>query len=107
MLETLNDLTGLLVSTFQGESTGTSFVVDGARGREFGQKERKPRPTLPREPTAKDFPWCAVRCNRRQPGTTGVESARRELGDESRGPGPVALEHAHREERAQRIVGRA
>ena len=30
MLEKLNDLTGLLVSTFQGDYTGTSFVVDGS-----------------------------------------------------------------------------
>ena len=30
-------------------------MVDGARGREFGQKERKPRPTLPKEPTAEEF----------------------------------------------------
>lgn len=41
MVERLNDLTGLLVSTFQGESRGTSFVVDGTRGRDFGQTERK------------------------------------------------------------------
>jgi beta-lactamase regulating signal transducer with metallopeptidase domain/predicted esterase len=49
MVERLNDLTGLLVSSFQGEYTGTSFVIDGARGRNHAQKERKPRPTLPRE----------------------------------------------------------
>ena len=29
MVKKLNDLTGLLVSTFQGEELGTSFVVDG------------------------------------------------------------------------------
>jgi predicted esterase len=51
MVENLNNLTGLLVSTFQGEYGGSSFVVDGARGRNFAQKERKPRPGLPREPT--------------------------------------------------------
>jgi RNA polymerase sigma factor (sigma-70 family) len=57
MVEKLNDLTGLLVSTFQGQgkSTGTSFVVDGARGSDFAQKERKPRPKLPKEPTPKEF----------------------------------------------------
>ena len=43
MVEKLNDLTGLLVSTFQGEELGTSFVVDGARGRNLAQKERKAR----------------------------------------------------------------
>jgi predicted esterase len=56
MVERLNDLTGLLVSTFQGEYIGTtSFVVDGKRGRGFAQKERKPRPVLPKEPTAREF----------------------------------------------------
>ena len=49
MLEKLNDLTGLLVSTFQGEYTGTSFVVDGTRGRNFAQKERQTRPAPPEE----------------------------------------------------------
>src|SRR5205823_3262762 len=39
MVERLNDLTGLLVATFQAESRGSSFVVDGARGREFAQTE--------------------------------------------------------------------
>jgi RNA polymerase sigma factor (sigma-70 family) len=51
----LNDLTGLLVSTFQGEYSGTSFVVDGARGRNFAQKERKPRQPLPKEPTPQEL----------------------------------------------------
>jgi RNA polymerase sigma factor (sigma-70 family) len=55
MVEKLNDVTGLLVSTFQGEYSGTSFVVDGARGRNFAQKERKPRPTLPKEPTPQEL----------------------------------------------------
>jgi RNA polymerase sigma factor (sigma-70 family) len=55
MVERLNDLTGLLVSTFQGGNTGTSFVVDGARGSRFAQKERKPRPTLPKEPTPREL----------------------------------------------------
>src|SRR5438034_8633835 len=54
MVEQLNDSTGLLVSTFQGAVTGTAFVVDGARGQEFAQKERKPRPYLPKEPTPED-----------------------------------------------------
>jgi predicted esterase len=49
MVEKLNDLTGLLVSSFQGEYTGTAFTVDGTRGRNFAQKERKPRPMLPKE----------------------------------------------------------
>jgi RNA polymerase sigma factor (sigma-70 family) len=56
MLERLNDLTGLLVSTFQAESRGAAaFVVDGARGREFAQKERRPRWTPPKEPTPQDL----------------------------------------------------
>jgi predicted esterase len=41
MVEKLNDMTGHPVSTFQGEYTGASFVVDGARGRTFAQTERK------------------------------------------------------------------
>jgi RNA polymerase sigma factor (sigma-70 family) len=55
MVEKLNDATGLLVSTFQGEYNGTSFVVDGTRGRNFAQKERKPRPVLPKEPTPREL----------------------------------------------------
>jgi RNA polymerase sigma factor (sigma-70 family) len=55
MLERLNDLTGLLVSTFQGESRGTAFVVDGVRGRELAQAERKPRPVPPKEPTPQEL----------------------------------------------------
>jgi predicted esterase len=41
MVEKLNDLTGLLVSTAQVVETGSAFVVDGTRGRELVQKERK------------------------------------------------------------------
>ena len=55
MVELLNDMTGLLVSTFQGENSGTSFVIDGTRGRNFAQKERKPRPTLPKEVKPEEF----------------------------------------------------
>src|SRR5262249_39179872 len=55
MVEKLNDLTGRLVATFQGEENGTSFVVDGTRGRAFAQKERQARPKLPKEPTAKEL----------------------------------------------------
>jgi RNA polymerase sigma factor (sigma-70 family) len=58
MVDKLNDLTGLLVSTFQGAVTGTGLVVDGARGQEFAQKERKPRPTPPKEPTPQEL-WAA------------------------------------------------
>ena len=43
MVEKLNVETGRPVSTFQGEYTGTSFVVDETRGREFAQKERTVR----------------------------------------------------------------
>jgi beta-lactamase regulating signal transducer with metallopeptidase domain/predicted esterase len=49
MVESLNDMTGRLVSTFQGANSANSFVVDGSRGRNFAQIERKPRPTLPKE----------------------------------------------------------
>ncbi len=55
MVERLNDLTGLLVSTFQGQGTGTSFVVDGNRGSPFAQKEQKPRPKLPKEPAVREL----------------------------------------------------
>jgi beta-lactamase regulating signal transducer with metallopeptidase domain/predicted esterase len=55
MVERLNDMTGLLVSTFQGENSGTSFVIDGTRGRNFAQKERKPRPTLSKEVKPGEF----------------------------------------------------
>jgi predicted esterase len=41
MVEKLNDLTGLLVSSFQGQELGTSFVVDDRRGRSLAQKERR------------------------------------------------------------------
>src|SRR5262249_24557697 len=50
MVEKLNDLTGLLVATFQGGYTDIpSFVVDGVRGRQFAQKERKASGTRGRE----------------------------------------------------------
>jgi beta-lactamase regulating signal transducer with metallopeptidase domain/predicted esterase len=49
MLEKLNDLTGRLVATFQGEYAGNSFVVDGTRGSNFAQKERQTRPASPKE----------------------------------------------------------
>jgi RNA polymerase sigma factor (sigma-70 family) len=55
MVDRLNDLTGLLVATYQGEYQGSSFVIDGTRGREFAQKERKPRWTIPPEPTRKEL----------------------------------------------------
>ncbi len=54
-VETLNGLTGLLVSTFQGEYTGRSFVIDGTHGRDLAQKERKPRPTFPKEATPEEL----------------------------------------------------
>jgi predicted esterase len=55
MVETLNNMTGLLVSTFQGAQAGTSFVVDGARGRNFAQKERKRKLPRPKEPTPQEL----------------------------------------------------
>jgi predicted esterase len=48
MTEKLNAMTGLPVATCQGETSGTSFVIDGVRGRAFGQKEIRPRPPAPR-----------------------------------------------------------
>jgi beta-lactamase regulating signal transducer with metallopeptidase domain/predicted esterase len=55
MVEHLNDLTGLLVASFQGESRGKSFVVDGTRGRNYAQKERRPRPALPKAVKAEEL----------------------------------------------------
>jgi len=49
MVEKLNEMTGLLVSTFQGANSTSSFVVDGKRGLEHAQKERKSRPAPPKE----------------------------------------------------------
>ena len=40
MVEELVRMTGRPVATFQGEYTGRSFVVDGARGRNFAQKSQ-------------------------------------------------------------------
>lgn len=54
MVGKLNDATGLLVSSFQGEYTGKSFVVDGTRGNEFAQKERKPR-RVPKAASAEEL----------------------------------------------------
>jgi predicted esterase len=54
-LEKLNDMTGLLVSTFQGGENGASFVVDGMRGQELTQKEPRVRRRLPKEPTSKEL----------------------------------------------------
>jgi RNA polymerase sigma factor (sigma-70 family) len=48
MMQKLNALTGLPVATCQGETSGTSFVIDGVRGRALGQKEIRPRPPAPR-----------------------------------------------------------
>jgi hypothetical protein len=35
--ESLKDMTGLAVATFQGKVHGASFVVDGVRGRDFAK----------------------------------------------------------------------
>jgi predicted esterase len=55
MVDKLNDLTGLLVSTAQVEYAGTSFVIDGARGGDLAQKQRKPKPAPPKEPTPEEL----------------------------------------------------
>jgi predicted esterase len=55
MVETLNRMTRQPISTFQGEYTGTSFVVDGTRGRELAQKERNVNGTRGRD-NAKNQP---------------------------------------------------
>jgi hypothetical protein len=60
MIDRLNDLTGLLVSTFQLEHTGAAFVVDGVRGRELVQTERRPRWTPPKEPTPEQLKAAAA-----------------------------------------------
>src|SRR5262249_31157630 len=54
-VEVLNDMTGLLVSTFQGQYQATAFVVDGKRGSDLAQKERKPRSTFPPEPSSEQL----------------------------------------------------
>lgn len=55
MVERLNELTGLLVSTSQMENTALPIVVDGKRGSNFAQKERKPRSKFPKEPTPREL----------------------------------------------------
>ncbi len=50
MIGKLNDMTGRLVATFQGQETGVSFVVDGERGRNFAQAA--PMPASSRAPVA-------------------------------------------------------
>jgi beta-lactamase regulating signal transducer with metallopeptidase domain/predicted esterase len=51
MLEKLNDVTGRLVASFQGEYMPTSFLVEGRRGGNFAQKERQTRPERPKDVT--------------------------------------------------------
>jgi RNA polymerase sigma factor (sigma-70 family) len=70
-VERLNDVTGLLVATFQGQETGNSFVVDGTRGREFAQKERRPRPARPKEATSEEFRAACVGADLHVIGTGG------------------------------------
>jgi predicted esterase len=41
MAKRLNELTGLQISTFQGQYDGTRFVVDGRRGQDFTAKQPK------------------------------------------------------------------
>jgi predicted esterase len=63
MVEQLNDLTGLLLSTFQVDRGDTPFVVDGARGREFAQKERAaggPKAPAPKPPRPQEDPLADV-----------------------------------------------
>jgi RNA polymerase sigma factor (sigma-70 family) len=55
MMQMLNALTGLPVATCQGEDFGTSFVIDGVRGRNFGQKEIKPPPPAPKSLTPEEL----------------------------------------------------
>jgi len=51
MMQELNAMTGLPVATCQGEGWGSSFVIDGVQGRNFGQQAIKPRPPAPRSLT--------------------------------------------------------
>jgi RNA polymerase sigma factor (sigma-70 family) len=49
MVRELNQITGLPVATFLGAYEGTSFLIDGTRGKEFAQSDVKPpapRPEL-------------------------------------------------------------
>jgi predicted esterase len=55
LAQTLNDATGLLISSFQAEPRGTAFVVDGVRGGEFAQKERRVKPPLPKPVPAEEL----------------------------------------------------
>ena len=56
MVDRLNDMTGLLLSSAQFQfERGTLFIVDGVRGAELAQKERKPLPAFPPEPSPRDF----------------------------------------------------
>jgi predicted esterase len=59
MVEKLNDMTDLLVSTFQGAHDGSSFVVDGTRGSNFAQKERK-RDIAKQQPKPEENPLADV-----------------------------------------------
>jgi RNA polymerase sigma factor (sigma-70 family) len=54
MLRKLNDLTGLPLATFQGESETTSVVIDGVRGRKFAQKSLPPPTQVSRQPKEDD-----------------------------------------------------
>src|SRR5262249_41238593 len=50
----LNEMTGLPLATFQGESREGSFIVDGIAGRNFGQKGLKPRAPA-KDPTPQEI----------------------------------------------------
>jgi predicted esterase len=65
MVEALNDMTGLPISTFQLAGIATSFVVDGVKGRELAQTERpvlKPRAlkVVKKEPKPEEDPLADV-----------------------------------------------
>src|SRR5262245_19352682 len=55
MVRRLNDLTALPLASFQGAYEGGSFVVDGSRGRDFGQKKLPARAAAPKEPTPREL----------------------------------------------------
>src|SRR5262249_42028316 len=55
LVRRLNDLTGLPVASFQTESQGDSFIVDGNSGRNRGQNGLIPHAPAPKELTPQDI----------------------------------------------------
>ena len=54
MVDALNDMTGLLVSSAQLTESGKSFVIDGKQGADLAQQARRLKPTNP-QPTPEEL----------------------------------------------------